>query len=56
MSELDSAQEIILLCKNGRRSGQAVRSLREAGFSKLANVAGGIEAWADGVDPSVPKY
>ena len=56
MSELDSAQEIILLCKNGRRSGQAVRTLQEAGFSKLANVAGGIEAWADEIDPSVPKY
>ena len=56
MSELDSAQEVILLCKNGRRSGQAVRTLQEAGFSKLANVAGGIEAWADLVDPSVPKY
>ncbi len=56
MSELDSAQEIILLCKNGRRSAQAVRTLQEAGFSKLANVSGGIEAWADEVDPSVPKY
>ena len=56
MSELDSAQEIILLCKNGRRSGQAVRTLQEAGFSKLANVTGGIEAWADQIDPSVPKY
>ncbi len=56
MSELDSAQEIILLCKNGRRSAQAVRTLQEAGFSKLANVAGGIEAWADEIDPSVPKY
>ncbi len=56
MSELDSAQEIILLCKNGRRSAQAVRTLQEAGFAKLANVAGGVEAWADEIDPSIPKY
>ena len=56
MSELDSAQDIVLLCKNGARSGQAVRTLQEAGFSRLANVAGGIEAWAAEVDPSVPKY
>ena len=56
MSELDSAQEIALHCKTGRRSAQALRTLREAGFSKLANVHGGIEAWADEVDPSVPKY
>ncbi len=56
MSELDSAQEIALHCKTGRRSAQALRALREAGFSKLANVHGGIEAWANEIDPSVPKY
>ena len=56
MSELDSAQEIALQCKTGRRSAQALRLLQEAGFSKLVNVAGGIEAWANEVDPSVPKY
>ena len=56
MSELDSAQPIILLCKNGARSAQALRTLREAGFAKLANVSGGIDAWATEVDPSMPKY
>ena len=56
MSELDSAQNIALLCKNGRRSAQALRTLQDAGFSKLVNVAGGIEAWANEIDPSVPKY
>ncbi len=56
MSELDSAQEIALHCKTGKRSAQALRTLREAGFSKLANVRGGIEAWANDIDPSVPKY
>ena len=56
MSELDSAQEIALQCKTGRRSAQAVRLLQEAGFTKLVNVAGGIEAWANEVDSSVPKY
>ena len=56
MSELDSAQEIILLCKNGQRSAHALRLLREAGFSRMANVAGGIEAWANEIDPGMPKY
>jgi molybdopterin/thiamine biosynthesis adenylyltransferase/rhodanese-related sulfurtransferase len=56
MSELDSADEIVLLCKNGARSARALHMLREAGFAKLANVRGGIEAWAEQVDPSVPKY
>jgi adenylyltransferase/sulfurtransferase len=56
MSELDSADEIVIHCKSGGRSAKAVRLLQEAGFSKLHNVEGGITAWADEVDPTVPKY
>ena len=56
LSELDSADEIILQCKTGRRSAQALRILREAGFGKLWNLSGGIEAWATEIDPSVPRY
>jgi len=56
MSELDSADEIILYCKIGSRSAQAVRDLQKAGFSKLLNLTGGILAWADQVDPAMPQY
>ena len=56
MSELDSADEIVIHCKSGGRSAKAVRLLQEAGFSKLHNVEGGITAWAEEIDPSVPKY
>ncbi|MBV9656843.1 MAG: molybdopterin-synthase adenylyltransferase MoeB [Verrucomicrobia bacterium] len=56
MSELDSAQEILIHCKTGRRSAQALRQLQEAGFGKLQNVAGGIQAWSEEIDPAVPKY
>ena len=56
MSELDSADEIVIHCKSGMRSAKAVRLLQEAGFSKLHNVEGGITAWAEEIDPSVPKY
>ena len=56
LSELDSADEIVLQCKSGARSAKALHLLQEAGFSKLANVEGGILAWAENVDPSVPKY
>jgi len=56
MSELDTADEIIIHCKVGGRSATAVRHLQKAGFSKLLNVAGGILAWADRVDTSMPKY
>jgi molybdopterin/thiamine biosynthesis adenylyltransferase/rhodanese-related sulfurtransferase len=56
MSELDSADDIILHCKMGGRSARALRLLQEAGFAKLTNVEGGIEAWAREIDPSVPTY
>lgn len=56
MSELDSADEIVLQCKSGGRSARALKLLQEAGFSKLNNLEGGITAWAEQVDTSVPKY
>ena len=56
MSELDSADEIVIHCKVGGRSAKALRQLQKAGFGKLLNVEGGILAWAERVDPSVPKY
>jgi len=56
MSELDSADEIVLQCKSGARSARALKLLQEAGFSKLTNVEGGIMAWADQIDTTVPKY
>jgi sulfur-carrier protein adenylyltransferase/sulfurtransferase len=56
LSELDSADDIVLHCKVGGRSAKALKILQEAGFRKLSNLRGGIAAWADEVDPSVPKY
>jgi molybdopterin/thiamine biosynthesis adenylyltransferase/rhodanese-related sulfurtransferase len=56
LSELDSADEIVLHCKVGGRSAKALKVLQEAGFRKLSNLQGGITAWSDEVDPSIPKY
>jgi sulfur-carrier protein adenylyltransferase/sulfurtransferase len=56
LSELDSADDIVLHCKVGGRSAKALRVLQEAGFRKLNNLKGGIAAWSEEVDPSVPKY
>jgi len=56
LSELDSADEIVLQCKSGVRSARALHLLQEAGFGKLSNLEGGITAWAEQVDTSVPKY
>jgi adenylyltransferase/sulfurtransferase len=56
VSELDSAREIVAHCRSGVRSGKAVEFLQQAGFRKIWNLKGGILAWADDVDPSMPKY
>jgi sulfur-carrier protein adenylyltransferase/sulfurtransferase len=54
--ELDSSREIVAHCRSGKRSAEAVDFLRKAGFRKVLNLRGGILAWSDEVDPSVPKY
>jgi adenylyltransferase/sulfurtransferase len=56
LSELDRERELIVHCKSGMRSQQAIGILRQAGFTKLVNLKGGILAWADKVDPTMPKY
>jgi molybdopterin/thiamine biosynthesis adenylyltransferase/rhodanese-related sulfurtransferase/molybdopterin converting factor small subunit len=56
VNELNSADEIVAHCKSGVRSGKAVDFLKQAGFKKVRNMKGGILAWSDKVDPSVPKY
>ena len=54
--ELDTSHEIVAHCKSGGRSAKAVTFLRQAGFKRVHNLAGGITAWADRVDPKMPKY
>jgi len=49
-------RSILVHCRSGSRSAQAVRLLREKGFSGAVNVAGGIAAWSERIDPAVPKY
>ena len=54
--ELDREKEIFVYCHSGVRSDRAAEFLRSAGFGKVANVAGGIDAWSQEVDPNVPRY
>jgi molybdopterin/thiamine biosynthesis adenylyltransferase/rhodanese-related sulfurtransferase/molybdopterin converting factor small subunit len=55
-AELSTADEIVVYCKGGTRSARAVESLRQLGFRKLWNLRGGINAWAEQIDPSLPRY
>jgi adenylyltransferase/sulfurtransferase len=54
--ELDRGREIIIHCKSGMRSLKATQFLRQQGFDKIKNLKGGILAWADKIDPGMPKY
>ncbi len=56
LSELDSAQEMVVFCKAGTRSARALELLVSAGFRKVKNLKGGINSWARDVDPSMPIY
>jgi adenylyltransferase/sulfurtransferase len=54
--ELDTSREIVAHCKMGGRSAKAVEFLRNAGFRKVVNLKGGIQAWAERINPKIPKY
>ena len=56
VAELDPAREIVVHCKLGGRSAKAVDFLKQAGFTNVHNLTGGINAWAERVDPKMPKY
>ena len=56
LSELDSAEEMVVFCKAGTRSARALELLVSAGFRKVKNLKGGINAWAKDVDPTLPIY
>ena len=54
--ELDPSDEIVVQCKVGGRSAHAAKQLAEAGIKSVANLSGGILAWRDEIDPSLPRY
>ena len=56
VNELQRERPIVVHCHSGQRSAQAVRLLQQRGFANLYNLEGGIDAWSDQIDPSVPKY
>ncbi len=56
VGELAAAPGLVLYCRSGNRSGAATRWLLDLGFRNVKSLAGGINAWADRIDPSLPKY
>jgi|HubBroStandDraft_3_1064219.scaffolds.fasta_scaffold06238_3 molybdopterin/thiamine biosynthesis adenylyltransferase/rhodanese-related sulfurtransferase/molybdopterin converting factor small subunit len=56
LGELDPSASYVVHCHHGPRSTRAVQMMREAGIAGARNLAGGIDAWSEEVDPSVPRY
>jgi rhodanese-related sulfurtransferase len=56
LAELDQDESFAIHCKTGGRSAKAVKLLQDAGFQHVYNVKGGITAWSEEIDPSIPKY
>jgi rhodanese-related sulfurtransferase len=54
--ELDAQAEVVVICHHGGRSMQVAMFLEKNGFARLHNLAGGVDAWARTVDPSMPVY
>jgi molybdopterin/thiamine biosynthesis adenylyltransferase/rhodanese-related sulfurtransferase len=56
IGELDREKNIVVQCKSGGRSQRGAEFLQQQGFAHVENLAGGITAWSEKVDPSIPKY
>ncbi len=56
LAEIDREREVIVHCRSGVRSQRVAEFLQQQGYPRVANLAGGILAWSDEIDPKVPKY
>jgi len=56
LAELDSSQPVACLCHHGARSLRVAQFLVQNGFEHVANISGGIDAWSQSRDPSIPRY
>lgn len=56
LGKLSASDEIVVYCRTGGRSGNAVQFLRQKGFDRAKNLAGGINRWAERIDPSLTRY
>jgi len=56
LAELDRDADIVVVCRSGGRSGQAVAYMLQSGFMRVRNLTSGMNGWAQTVDPSLPVY
>jgi sulfur-carrier protein adenylyltransferase/sulfurtransferase len=56
VDEIDRDRDLVVYCRSGSRSAGAVRFLRAQGFERVSNLKGGVKAWSEEIDPSMPSY
>ena len=56
LSEIDPSREVVVHCRSGARSQRIAEFLKQSGYPSVANLAGGILAWSDEIDPGIQKY
>jgi len=56
LNEIDRNREIVVQCRSGARSQRIAEFLKQSGYPRVVNLAGGILAWSDEIDPTVKKY
>lgn len=56
IAEIPRDRQVVMMCHHGARSGRAVAWLRTQGYDNVTNLAGGIHAWAETIDPRLPTY
>ncbi|MGA3344612.1 MAG: rhodanese-like domain-containing protein [Terracidiphilus sp.] len=56
LAEIDREREVIVHCHAGVRSQRIAEFLKQQGYPRVVNLAGGIHAWSEEIDPKVPKY
>lgn len=56
LSELDRESDLVVYCHHGMRSMNVALYLRKLGFPRVRSMAGGIDAWAEEIDPGMPRY
>ncbi len=56
LAELDTGKNYVVMCHHGGRSQRVALFLASQGYARVANLAGGIDAWAEALDPALPRY
>jgi rhodanese-related sulfurtransferase len=56
LADIPKDEDVVVMCHGGTRSGRVAHYLRQNGYTRVANLAGGIDSWSTEIDPSVPTY